>query len=96
MARPIAAGRGADFRAPPGARSAPAEGTFSPNRGLDISPEFLGQVLGELRRQDIDIVDLDEAVWRLKHGEARRFACFTFDDGYADLLRGRAAGVRGL
>jgi hypothetical protein len=27
---------------------------------------------------------LDEAVRRLREGEERRFACFTFDDGYRD------------
>jgi peptidoglycan/xylan/chitin deacetylase (PgdA/CDA1 family) len=81
-----AAGRGCVFtlhRVLP----APAANAFAPNRGLEVTPEFLEQVLKELRRREIDIVDLDEALRRLQQPNARRFAVFTFDDGYADSLR---------
>ena len=58
---------------------------FQPNRHLEITPDFLGAVLDHVRAQDIDIVSLDEAHRRLSDGDfARRFACFTFDDGYRD------------
>ncbi|MBI3701684.1 MAG: polysaccharide deacetylase family protein [Afipia sp.] len=58
---------------------------FQPNRHLEITPEFLGAVLDHVRALDIDIVSLDEAHDRLRAGDfKRRFACFTFDDGYRD------------
>lgn len=58
---------------------------FQPNRHLEITPEFLSDVLDHVRAQDIDIVSLDDAHRRMTQGDfARRFACFTFDDGYRD------------
>jgi peptidoglycan/xylan/chitin deacetylase (PgdA/CDA1 family) len=42
-------------------------------------------MLAHLRTLDIDIVSMDEAHARLSRGNfARRFACFTLDDGYRD------------
>ena len=35
----------------------------------------------------LDVVSLDEAVQRLKQGDDRRFACFTFDDGFRDVAQ---------
>jgi len=43
-------------------------------------------VLEQVQEAGIDVVSLDEAVQRLKQGDDRRFACFTFDDGYRDNL----------
>lgn len=61
------------------------EGEFQPNGHLEIEPEFLHAVLAHLRSLDIDIVTLDEMHRRLvQRNFARRFACFTFDDGYRD------------
>src|ERR1700743_3810048 len=58
---------------------------FQPNRHLEITPEFLRAVLSHLRTQDIDIITTDEVHQRLaERNFARRFACFTFDDGYRD------------
>jgi peptidoglycan/xylan/chitin deacetylase (PgdA/CDA1 family) len=58
---------------------------FQPNRHLEITPQFLGAVLDHIRALDIDIVSLDEVQRRLSERDfARRFACFTFDDGYRD------------
>lgn len=58
---------------------------FQPNRHLEITPDFLRAVLAHVRALDIDIVSLDEAHRRLTARDfARRFACFTFDDGYRD------------
>ena len=63
----------------------PRHDEFQPNRGLEVSPEFLSETLSWLRAQDIDIVSLDEMLRRLTEREfARRFVCITFDDGYRD------------
>ena len=58
---------------------------FQPNQHLEITPEFLHATLNHLRACSIDIVTLDEMHRRLIERDfARRFACFTFDDGYRD------------
>lgn len=58
---------------------------FQPNGHLEITPDFLRAVVGRVRGMGLDIVDLDEAARRLvSGGEGRRFAVFTFDDGYRD------------
>jgi len=67
-------------------RSAPVP-AFAPNRILEITPQMLGRVIRRVRALDYDIVTLDEALRRLEAGHnARRFAVFTFDDGYKDNL----------
>jgi peptidoglycan/xylan/chitin deacetylase (PgdA/CDA1 family) len=61
------------------------QAAFRPNRHLEITPDFLEAVLTDLRARGIDIVSLDEARRRLKARQfERRFATFTFDDGYRD------------
>ena len=60
---------------------------FAPNRILEVTPEFLESVLDQVAEAGLDVVSLDEAVERLREGDDRRFACFTFDDGYRDNLR---------
>lgn len=62
------------------------EMAFAPNRNLEVSPEFLEAVLDQVEEAGLDVVSLDEAVRRLRDGEGRRFVCFTFDDGYRDVL----------
>jgi peptidoglycan/xylan/chitin deacetylase (PgdA/CDA1 family) len=59
---------------------------FAPNRILEVTPEFLDAVLDQVKDAGLDVISLDEAVQRLKEGDERRFACFTFDDGYRDNL----------
>ena len=60
---------------------------FQPNRNLDITPDFLDEVLGALVAADVDIVSIDEAWRRLTRGDrSRRFVVLTFDDGYRDNL----------
>jgi peptidoglycan/xylan/chitin deacetylase (PgdA/CDA1 family) len=63
----------------------PRSSEFQPNRGLEVSPEFLSHTLDWLRGEAIDIVSLDEMYRRLTEGDFdRRFVCLTFDDGYRD------------
>lgn len=58
---------------------------FQPNHHLEITPDFLRAVLAHVRALDVDIVSLDEAYRRMAERDfSRRFACFTFDDGYRD------------
>jgi peptidoglycan/xylan/chitin deacetylase (PgdA/CDA1 family) len=58
---------------------------FQPNHHLEVEPEFLRAMLEHLRSLDIDIVTVDEMHRRMVERDfARRFACFTFDDGYRD------------
>ncbi|MGH6867199.1 MAG: polysaccharide deacetylase family protein [Methyloceanibacter sp.] len=59
---------------------------FAPNRILEVTPEFLEDVLDQVSESGLDVVSLDEAMQRLERGDERRFACFTFDDGYRDNL----------
>ena len=61
---------------------------FQPNRLLEITPQFLDEVLIELRRSELDLVSLDEMHRRLVEGDfRRRFICITIDDGYRDTLQ---------
>lgn len=56
---------------------------FAPNAGLEVTPEFLDQVISMLKSQGFDLVNLDEAESRIRNG-GRPFAAFTLDDGYRD------------
>jgi peptidoglycan/xylan/chitin deacetylase (PgdA/CDA1 family) len=61
------------------------EAAFQPNRHLEITPEFLRAVLSHLRSRGVDIVTMDEMHRRMTERDfSRRFATFTFDDGYRD------------
>lgn len=81
--RPILAGVGTIFMLH---HVRPArDNMFQPNRHLEITPAFLREVLTHVRALGVDIVTLDEAQRRMTERDfARRFACFTFDDGYRD------------
>lgn len=58
---------------------------FQPNRHLEITPDFLRETLAHLRAGGVDIISIDEVHRRMTAGDfARRFACFTLDDGYRD------------
>ena len=57
---------------------------YAPNRGLEITPEFLDEALGAVARLGFEIVSLSEAVLRLETGRGAPFAALTFDDGYRD------------
>ncbi|MGA9088332.1 MAG: polysaccharide deacetylase family protein, partial [Bradyrhizobium sp.] len=61
------------------------DGEFQPNHHLEVAPEFLRAMLSHLRSRDVDIITMDELHRRLTERDfSRRFACFTFDDGYRD------------
>jgi len=60
---------------------------FAPNRFLEVTPGFLDGVLDQVQDAGLDVVSLDEAGHRLKEGGDRRFACFTFDDGFRDVAQ---------
>jgi peptidoglycan/xylan/chitin deacetylase (PgdA/CDA1 family) len=66
----------------------PRPDRFQPNRVLEIAPHFLARVVEFLRRSRVDLVSLDELHRRMSERDfARRFVCFTFDDGYRDTLQ---------
>ena len=61
------------------------DAAFQPNSHLEVTPNFLRAVLAHLRARGIDIVTIDELSRRLTERDfSRRFACFSFDDGYRD------------
>jgi peptidoglycan/xylan/chitin deacetylase (PgdA/CDA1 family) len=64
------------------------EKSFAPNQSLEITPEFLEQVITLLKQEGFDVVALDQVPARLQSKEARQpFAALTFDDGYRDNLQ---------
>ena len=83
LLRPILAGVGAIFTLHHVRPRRDAE--FQPNRHLEVTPQFLRATLEHLRAHDVEIITLDEMHQRLvEENFSRRFACFTFDDGYRD------------
>src|SRR5580704_12240742 len=66
----------------------PRRDKFQPNRLLEVTPRFLEKVVRRLRRQQLDLISLDEMHRRLVEGDfKRRFVCVTIDDGYRDTLQ---------
>ena len=66
----------------------PRPDRFQPNRLLEVTPQFLEDVVRLLRRSRLDLVSLDEMHRRLVEGDVgRRFVCITVDDGYRDTLQ---------
>ena len=83
LLRPIFSGVGAIFMLYHVRLAREAE--FAPNRHLEVAPEFLRAMLIHLNSRGIDIITIDEMHQRLSERDfSRRFACFTFDDGYRD------------
>lgn len=61
--------------------------SFHPNRILEVSPDFLQEVITNVRARGYEIVSLDEACRRLAApANLPPFACFTFDDAARDIL----------
>lgn len=59
---------------------------FAPNAGLEVTPEFLEEVIQLVKDKGYRLVSLEEAAACLESGEAPSspFAVFTLDDGYRD------------
>ena len=68
---------------------------FAPNAHLSARAEFLDDLIDELRRDDVDIVAIDEVPERLSARAERRFVVLTFDDGYRDNLTNAVPVLRG-
>ncbi len=58
------------------------------NSRIEITPHFLEELIIFFRKQGHEILSLDEMHNRLigQKGKLRPFVCFTFDDGYADII----------
>jgi peptidoglycan/xylan/chitin deacetylase (PgdA/CDA1 family) len=63
-----------------------ADDTFNPDHTLRCPAGRLEWTLRWLRAEGLEFVSLDEGIRRLGEEKARPFACFAFDDGYADNL----------
>ncbi len=60
---------------------------FRPNAEICIDKAFLEAIIDHLLADDWSVVGLDEALTRLSEDRSeRKFAVFTFDDGYLDNL----------
>lgn len=62
---------------------------FAPNRGLEITPEFLTATIRHLRKRGVELISLADAVERISAGAStvtKPFATITIDDGYLDIL----------
>ncbi len=85
LARPIYGGVGAIFclhRIVPAAERA----ALPDNRALEICPEDLRAMLAWVAARGLEVIALDQVPERLARPRGRKFACFTFDDGYRDNL----------
>jgi peptidoglycan/xylan/chitin deacetylase (PgdA/CDA1 family) len=61
---------------------------FAPNRGLEITPEFLERAILHLRGKGYEFLSMKDAVRRIGTGgrPGKRFAVITIDDAYQDIL----------
>lgn len=59
---------------------------FSPNKALEVTPEFLDESISLLDELGYEIAPIGELRDRLARDDGRRFAVLTFDDGYRDNL----------
>lgn len=58
---------------------------FDPNGHLRVTPEFLDDVIGQVRNAGFDFISLDDLPKRLEsRAHEKPFAAFTLDDGYKD------------
>ena len=68
-------------------RAVPATGRMriKANSRIEVTPEFLEELILFFRSRNYEIISLDELYETLTENKKRRpFVCFTFDDGYAD------------
>jgi peptidoglycan/xylan/chitin deacetylase (PgdA/CDA1 family) len=61
---------------------------FAPNSQLEITPEFLAELIRFVKAKGYETISIDEMTERLNRGtqSKQRFAVFTLDDGYKDNL----------
>lgn len=59
---------------------------FDPNAHLEITPEFLGTAIVQLKRDGYRFIALDDVPAALADEGGAPFACFTLDDGYRNNL----------
>jgi peptidoglycan/xylan/chitin deacetylase (PgdA/CDA1 family) len=58
---------------------------FDPHRILEITPDFLDQVLGHVRNRGYDIIPIEAMAERIRNPlPGKPFVVLTFDDGYRD------------
>jgi peptidoglycan/xylan/chitin deacetylase (PgdA/CDA1 family) len=57
---------------------------FAPNNNLEITPEFLDELINLVKAKGYELLSLDHVVERLTSNSKNRFAVFTLDDGYKD------------
>ena len=86
--RPFFAGQGVIFCLH---HVCPGGGTqrwFAPNSKLEITPEFLSEIIELVKARGYELLSLSQATKRLKTGSVGKapFAAFTLDDGYKDNL----------
>ena len=86
MFRPFLGGMGAIFMLHHVRPGEALHQGFHPNYGLEMTPEFLDQVIRMVVAKGFDLVTMDEVLDRIegKSKSDRRFAAFTLDDGYRD------------
>ena len=63
-------------------------GEFCPNAKLEISPEFLGEIIERVRKLGYETISLSQAIDNVANstGSSKPFVVFTLDDGYRDNL----------
>ncbi|MCZ0735457.1 polysaccharide deacetylase family protein [Phreatobacter sp. AB_2022a] len=83
--RPVVGGAGAILMLHHVRPAEPRE--FAPNALLEVTPDFLEQVIERVRASGFEIIALDAVPGRLAAGGAAQpFVAITFDDGYRDNL----------
>jgi peptidoglycan/xylan/chitin deacetylase (PgdA/CDA1 family) len=86
--RSLFGGRGAIFMLHHVRPGAGAQSGFAPNALLEVTPQFLNEVISLVKSKGFDLISMADAVARLQDPDASRtpFAVFTLDDAYRDNL----------
>jgi peptidoglycan/xylan/chitin deacetylase (PgdA/CDA1 family) len=85
LARPFLAGQGVVFCLHHVTPGGGFQTGFAPNSRLEITPDFLGEIITLVKARGYECVSISEAMERLKSSvKSAPFAVFTLDDGYRD------------